>query len=87
MEKRGNFADAWTIDRKDSDKTYTLDNIQVMTRRVNAYKEQYRRKYGNAAAIDAFNGITVDTLTGEIEEVRRHLPVFEPVAPDDKPPF
>lgn len=78
IEKRGVFADAWTIDRKRSDLPYTIENIQVMTRRVNAYKEAYRRRFGHDAEEKAFESLPEDMLVGDLDAVREALPLDVP---------
>lgn len=46
-----------------------------MTRRINSYKEAYRRRYGHAAEAQAFERFTTQQLVGDIEAIRQALPL------------
>jgi hypothetical protein len=69
IERRGKFAEAWTLDRIKSHLPYTIDNVQILTLQVNAYKEHYRRKYGSEAAADAFAGVGPLTSLAEAQAI------------------
>lgn len=45
QKDKGLLAQNLTIDRKDSTEGYHIDNLQVITRLENTYKENYERKH------------------------------------------
>lgn len=67
LTKRGVKATSYTIDRIDTSKGYTMDNIQVMTRRANSIKNVIERRYRFIEDLEGGQLLIVNRATEDIE--------------------
>lgn len=68
LTKRGVKSSSYTVDRIDSSKGYTIDNIQVLPKGVNCRKSMIERYYQFVEDPNGGQLIIINKSTGEPEE-------------------